>query len=69
VRGLQSFGNLYGDIQRLVELQRPRLNLFFQALAFDEFHRDEGLPLDLVNLVNGANVGMIQRPDLPYILV
>src|SRR5215472_14281288 len=32
----------------------------FEGLAFQVLHHDEGLAFMLVNVVNGANVGMVQ---------
>src|SRR5215831_9035682 len=33
----------------------------FQRHAIEKFHDDEGLPMLVIDLVNGANVGMIER--------
>ena len=41
----------------------------FQGLAFEKFHGDEGLAVLLVNLVNGADVGVVQcRSGLRFAL-
>jgi hypothetical protein len=32
-----------------------------QGLAFEQFHGDKGLPIVLINLVDGANVFVIER--------
>jgi len=33
----------------------------FQRLAFEQLHRDKGLAFVFVNVVNGADAGMIER--------
>ena len=39
----------------------PYANPLLQRLAFEQFHGDERLAFVFVNVVNGADVGVIQR--------
>ena len=57
---LQSLRRLNRDVERLVERQRALPHFVFDAPPVDELHRDKGVAIGLVNLVNRANVGMVQ---------
>ena len=41
-------------------VQRTARDAVLQGLAFEELHDDEGLTVFLVDLVDGADVGMVQ---------
>jgi len=53
--GPQSVGDLASEIERLVEFQRPLLDLLFQQLAFDVLGCEEGFD-GLLDLIDGADV-------------
>ena len=53
--------DLDAKIDHRAELQRLAGNLMLEGLAFQKFHRNEGSSLGLANLVDRADVGMIQR--------
>jgi hypothetical protein len=55
----QGVGDLNPQRQNGCCIQRPALDKMMQRLAFQKFHRDEGLTIFLADVVNGANVGMI----------
>ncbi len=57
---LEPFGDLSRDLQGLFELERARVDPLPQALAFDIGHGDEGPVLGLVEVVDRADVGMVQ---------
>ena len=46
---------------RIIDLQRPAGNAMLQRHAVQKLHGDEGLAVLLADVVNGADVGMIQR--------
>ena len=45
---------------RVFEIQRAAGDAVLQGLAFEELHGDERLAVLLADVVNGADVGMIQ---------
>src|SRR6476619_2238077 len=61
VRRLQSFGGLDRDVERVIQLERTIGNLLPDRLAIDERHRDERPAVCLVDLVNRADAGMVER--------
>ena len=56
----QRLGHLHTQLQHLLHGQRLASNVLPQRLALQQFHDDELLALLLVNLVDGADVGVIQ---------
>ena len=61
VRRVEALGDLRGDIERLVDLERPPADAVLQALPLDVLHRHEEAPVRFVDLVNDADVGMAER--------
>ena len=61
VRRLQAVGNLNRQLHHVIRFQRLALDAVFEGLALQVLHDDEGLAFMLVNVVNGADVGMIER--------
>ena len=61
VRGIQCVGYIDGDGEKKIEFHRSAGDGVLQRLAFKALHGDEGLAIFLADVVNGANVGMIQR--------
>ena len=53
-------GGLDGDVEGFVELARAGFNPLIEPLAFEEGHRDEGLPFKLIDFVDRADIGMVQ---------
>jgi len=60
VGGVESVGNLDTHFQQLFQLERPALDLVSESRAVQILHGDEGLPLLLADVVDRANVGMVQ---------
>jgi hypothetical protein len=58
---LKSVGNLDGDGQKNVRFHGTPRHSVFQCQPVQKLHGDERLARVLSNLVNGADVGMIQR--------
>lgn len=62
VRFGEALGDLDRDVERVVQLQRAACDLLLQRLAVVESHHEEELPVGrLVDLVDRADVGMVQR--------
>src|SRR5207249_4092817 len=60
MRGVQRVRNLNCDIQQAFELNWLSSNEMLQRRPVQEFHRDKGLATPLANVVDRANIGMIQ---------
>ena len=60
VRGGERLADLRGVAQRLVERQAAR-DRPVERLALDEFHRDEVQLVGAVDLVDGDDVGVVER--------
>ena len=61
VRGLERVGDLDGEVKQFVRLERLARNAMLQGLSLQQLHRDEGLAFVLVDVVNRADVGMVER--------
>lgn len=58
---LQAADNLFEQLQNFEDLQRPFLNDLLQRLAFQRFHDDERVSVPLTDIVERADVGMVER--------
>src|SRR6266849_100491 len=58
--GVERIGDLDAQIKRGLDLQRLASDPVPERLPFQHFHGDEGLPISFVNLVDRANVRVIQ---------
>ncbi len=54
-------GRLNGDVESFFQLQRTFFEFVLDGLAFKKGHHDEGLGFDLIDLIDGTDVGMIER--------
>ena len=61
VRLLETVGRLMGDVEGFLQLERTGLDFLGQALSFDEGRGDKGLAFDLIDFMDGANIGVIER--------
>ena len=60
VGGIERVGDLDSQIEQLFNLERTALDLVFEGYAVQILHGDEGLPVLLADVVNGADIGMVQ---------
>src|SRR6266849_893586 len=66
---VQGIGDLDSQIEHRLDLQRLATDPAPEGLPLQQFHGDEGSSLGLVNLVDGADVRMIQcRGSLGFAL-
>ncbi len=61
VRRIERIRDLNSDIDDLIERQRPAGNAMLQRHPIQELHGDEPLAIAFIDLMNGANVRVIQR--------
>jgi hypothetical protein len=59
--GIEGVGNLDGDIQQTLQFHRPAGDCIFESLALKTFHGDEGFTIFFADVMDGADVGMVQR--------
>ena len=60
VRDVERVGDLGGEIEHLAQIERPARNRLLQGAAVEPLHHDELLALVLGDLVNRADVGVIE---------
>jgi hypothetical protein len=61
VRGDQSARDLEPDVQEFFDRQWPAQESMLERLSLDEFHDEEVLSLPFADIMNVADVGMVQR--------
>src|SRR6185503_8730991 len=61
MESVQRVGDLNAEIKQAFRVQRLAADPMAEGLALQQFHGDEGPPIGLVDLVNSANIRMIQR--------
>ena len=59
--GVERLGNFGGKDDEHLEGKRTLRDELFQSGAFEKFHSDEGLAIFLAYVINGADIGMVQR--------
>jgi len=64
MRCRQSVGNLNTQIQQLFRCN-GRINSLSESLALQQLHGDEGTTVKLVNIMNYADVGMVECRSCP----
>ena len=57
---IQGVGNLNAQGQNCLDFQRLPRNQMLERVSFQQFHRDEGSLLALVNFIDRADVGMVK---------
>jgi hypothetical protein len=57
---LQRSGNLQSQRQQFLQFHRPFGQNVFERLALQQLHGNEWAALMLANLIDGANIGMVQ---------
>ena len=61
MRGVQCVGNFDSQSEQDFGLDGPSGNAMLQGHAVQKFHGDESVAAFLPNVVNGADVGVVQR--------
>ena len=49
-----------GDVEKLIDLDGAAADEVFQSLAVEKFHGDEGAAFGFADVVDGADVGVIE---------
>jgi len=57
---VKGVGDLNAERQERLKVQWPKRGHVLQRLAVEKFHGDEGFAILLADVVDGANVGMVQ---------
>src|ERR1700758_5529052 len=57
---VQAVGDLNADIEKLRNVNRLSADAVLQGLSFEQFHGHEGTAFDIADIVNGADVGMVE---------
>ena len=65
VRGAQRIRDLGADRQDTIHRHRPAANFVLERRALEQLHRDERLAVVLADVVNRADVGMVERGGRP----
>ncbi len=63
VRGVQSVHHLDGQVENFVDSKRLGGDALLQCPPLQALHDDEGLAVGLADIVQRADVGMIERRD------
>ncbi len=58
--GIEGVRDIESDLQKAMQLHRLAADEMFQGDAIQKLHDDEGLIVIVVNLMDGADVGMVQ---------
>ena len=61
LRGIERVGHFDADSENRLQGQGHAADAALEADALQQFHCDEGMPVRFVDVVNGANVGMVER--------
>ena len=61
MRGIERVGDLYGQRQQRVQFQGTPADAVAQRHSLQKLHGYEGATVLLADIVNGADVGMVQR--------
>src|ERR1035438_3275902 len=60
VGGIEGMGNRDGQRQKDLHVERAAANSVLQGQAVEEFHGDEGLAVLFADVVNGADIRMVE---------
>jgi hypothetical protein len=60
VGGVESVGDLNADIEKLIEIDGTIADQMLERLAVEEFHGDEGAAFGFADVVDGADVGVVE---------
>ncbi len=60
VGGIERVSDLDTEVQQLFNLERTALDLVLEGYAIQILHGDESFPVLLADVVDGADIGMVQ---------
>ena len=60
MRGVESVGDLDAQIKHRFDLQRLAIDLVPERLPVQQFHGDEGSPIDFIDFIDRADVRVAQ---------
>src|SRR5579863_2393136 len=60
VCGIESFSDLQGDVEEALEFDRLASDDVLESGAIEKFHGDEGAAIFFADVVNGADVGVVE---------
>jgi hypothetical protein len=63
VRCIEAVRNLNSDAQQFLYFERPTLYVLSESVPLEMLHHEKGLVLVFTDIVDGANVRMINRGD------
>ena len=58
---VESIGDFNAQVQHAIQIEWAILNQVFERLPTHVFHNDEQLAFVITDLVDGADIGMIER--------
>jgi hypothetical protein len=61
VSSVERVGGVDADFEEAVEFERIRGDDVFESCAIEKFHGDEGAAVVFADVMDGADVGMVQR--------
>src|SRR5688572_21196021 len=61
MRRVQRVGDLNGQVKQFTKLEGRALDAVLEGLALEQFHCDEGFPFEFIDVVNRADVRMVER--------
>src|SRR6516164_1396660 len=60
VRGIESVSDFDANVEQHFHIERTSQDEVLKSLAVKEFHGNEGTAIFLADVVNGANVGVVE---------
>lgn len=60
VRSLEAVEDLGGNVEETVERERALFDLFAEGEAVEKLHGDKNMVVVVVDLINGANIGVVE---------
>jgi len=60
VGGVESFSNLHSDVEQTVEFERLSGDEVLEGGAVEELHGDEGAAVFFADVVDGADIGVVE---------
>ncbi len=64
VRRIERVGDFDGEGEEVFDVHRAAVDAVLERLAIEKFHGDEGVAIPLADIVNRADVGVVQRAEV-----